>query len=172
MGCCPDGSRFSSKRRFRRLMRQENSNDANASSDLAMSTLATGLTKRSGCSGSYHRWVQMLSPFFSFQIFPFPLLCTFPIAGWIAGESTISRVCGFPKIAASLRSKNSPDLFKQQPPIFFPYTDSFFPSFFFFLNLFSIPHSVPLSSHGNGRNNSHSPPFISLFLIFFQSPLP
>ena len=56
-----------------------------------------GWPKRSGCSGSNHQWVQMLSPFFPFQIFPFSLLCNFPIAGRIAGESPNNRVCGFPQ---------------------------------------------------------------------------
>ena len=53
----------------------------------------------------------------------------------------------------------------------FPNTDSFLLSFFFFLNIFSIPYSAPLSIHGNGRNNRNRPPFFSFSLIFFFNHL-
>ena len=63
-----------------------------------------GRPKQSGCSGCYHRWVQMSHSFFCFEILPFfPLFwCVLKVyqewCGWL--------MVPFPKTSISLKIKN------------------------------------------------------------------
>ena len=81
-------------------------------------------------------------------------------------QNSVSR---FKTVASSLCKTFSPSFsMATSSIIFFFKTDPFLLSFFSFLIFYQSPHSAPLSSHSNGRNNNHlcSFPFF-LFNIFF-----